>query len=957
MRVTVKERILLHLLESVHSTDAIEVSPRLTQSGLAEGVGIQLRHLAQFLRPLIRDGLVRERTAHVRGKRQRMKVYALTQPGRAVAVRLRDQAGTEAGRIRENHIVEEKSGRDALQGDESKTRLLAEVRQVEQAEILDMTHAERLPESGHVEHLSDAPRTATFVGRRQELADLTREDGGPQVFVIRGIAGIGKTALASRACDLVRGRRNLFWHRIRPWESGQTILARLGRFLEALDRPGLSSVLRRGEVGLAAEVLRQDLPDTHAFLVFDDAHEASRDALSVLRMLMEAAASAPGVKVLLLTRRALSLYDARDTVIRGVVRELELEGLDPIDAASLLEAGVDSARLAGLGRRLAGHPLLLELVRSHGSNLPGAVRDVHRFIDETIYRDLSEAERITMKGASLYRVPVPRESLLAIPGSSYEALLSLQERSLLRFTEGACYEVHDTIRDFFGVVLTPAESLTLGRLAVRELRALAYRMAAGGDPVSGIACLANASRLSVDVAERAEIFEGLGDADSRLGDVPAALIAYRQALRLIGAPAPQARLHRKMADVLQMRGETRSACTEVEEGFGALGGHDDVEAGWLSLVRARMSITSEDWARAHALAQAALETFRSFDDARGQAEALVELSVAETNSPEGQPAAARTQLDEALALAQSLGDPVLAGRVHVQFANLEAYRLGDPDHALRHLATVESQPRALVDVRSRQSLLLLRGWLNLDLRADFAAARASFEEALALSKKTHDRSAAASARFGAVVAVYHEGDVASARHGLEAVAKEFLEVGSEGPAVEAFVMAAELCLIMGDVPGYRAISAVLDAPELARGLQSRPVMAHALQGLDCLDAGDGAGAHAAFRAAISDAEREASPPEHPLIAYAHDLYFAALLALGEDQAAAVEEHRAIEACERFGLKGRLVARVQFKARLHGTLRQMVLSAARAVPRDRTGGHASVPANGHHDEANRFVRRA
>jgi len=50
----------------------------MTQDGLAAAAWVDLRHLAQYVRPLIRDGQVRERMAHVRGARQRRKVYDLT---------------------------------------------------------------------------------------------------------------------------------------------------------------------------------------------------------------------------------------------------------------------------------------------------------------------------------------------------------------------------------------------------------------------------------------------------------------------------------------------------------------------------------------------------------------------------------------------------------------------------------------------------------------------------------------------------------------------------------------------------------------------------------------------------------------------------------------------------------------------------------------------------------------
>lgn len=927
MRLTAKERVLLHLLESAQPADEVEVSTAVTQEGLARGTGIGLRHLIQFIRPLIRDGLVHERTAHVTGKRQRMKVYGLTSTGRTSAIRLRETVKTQVVRIRDGDAVREGSLHEALRGIGARTSLLETVRQVEETGILDLEAARRPPEPGFVEQLSDAPRVETFVGRREELATITCEDKGPRVFVIRGMAGIGKSTLAAKACELVRGRRNLFWHRIRPWESDSMLLASLGRFLDALDRPGLSSVLRRGEPRLGAEVLRQDLPDTHAFLVLDDAHEASSEALAVIRMLAEAVVSAPDVKVVVLTRRALPFYDVRDVVIKGLVREIELDRLEPEEAAALLTEEGDAAQFAGLGRRLGGHPLLIELVRNQRSDIPSAVRDVHRFLEEAIHRELSQAERAIMKAASLYRVPVPRATLLAIPGSSYQALVTLQERSLLRFVGGERYEIHDTIRDYFGNILTPEESQDFGTLAVAQLRELAARAFAAGELLSGIACLSNAIRLSQDSQQRAGIGESLGDAEARIGDLPAAMLAYRGAIRLVSSPGVVARLHRKIATALQVRGEIASASAEVDQAVRSLGNGNDVERGWLSLVRSRMSIASEQWSEGRECAEAAVSTFRSFEDIRGQTEALVELAIVETNSPMGHPDAARTCLKEALRLSHSIGDPDLIASVHVQYANLYAYRLGNTDRAMEHLGAIEALPGTLADVRSHQSLLMLKGWLNLDLRADFEGAHANFMDAFNLSTKTHDRITAALARYGAAVAVYHAGDCASARGEIEVIGLELLEFGCAGPAVEALWMAAEICLVLGDLEGYRAISSKLEAPVLARGLEIRPVLAHALEGLECLARGDRAGVRAAFLQAIRDAEQDVSPQERPLIPFAHDLYGAALHAMGEERASAEEDRLAIEFSRRFGLKGRLAARVKFLGGLRNSLRQLFASSA------------------------------
>ncbi len=924
MRLTAKERILLHLLEAAAPSEEVEVAPALTQEGLVHGTGIQLRHLAQFVRPLVQEGLVRQRTAHVTGRRQRMKVYDLTFAGRAMAIRLRERVKSQVVRIRDGGAVREESLDQALQAMGNRASLLEAVRQVQQAGVLDLEAARRPPESGYVEQLWDAPRIAAFVGRQAELAEVLREDWGPQVFVIRGVAGIGKSVFAARACELWRGRRNLFWHRIRPWESEQALLASLGRFLESLDRPGLASVLKRGQVDLAPEVLRQDLPDTNAVLIFDDVHEASSEALGFFRMLTESVALALDARVLILTRRALSFYDVRDVTLRGIVREIELRGLKSNEAAALLATGEDSAKLVGLGRRLAGHPLFLDLVRSHGYDVPAAVKDVERFIEEAIYRVLSDAEKMTMKVASLYQVPVPRGTLLAIPGSSYEALASLRDRSLVRFVGGDRYEVHDTIRDFFTGVLTPTEFREFGELVVGTLRELAAKDYGTGHFVTAMDYLSNALRLSRQPQERVEIQEGLGDVEERMGDLPASLVWYKAAIRGIRVSASGARLHRKLAGVLHGLGETTSATVEVHAATQVIAEADPAEGGWLELVQSRMSNASEDWPQARSHAEAALFTLRSCHDARGEVEALIELAIVHINSPSGNPDSADDCLEQALALSRPIADPSLTANIRVQCANLYAYRLGDADRAMDHLQAIEALPGALVDVRSRQSLLMLEGWLNLDLRADFERARANFGEALALSRKLRDPVTAALAKHGEAMARYHAGECLLAQGELDEAASELLGLGYAGLAAEAEYSATEVSLVVGDRAGFRRRLARVNEASHRHGFEVRPVLALILAGFERYLDGNQEGVHAALREAIRLAEQEASPQERPLISSAHDAYGLLLEAMGESQLAQEQERLAVEFSERFGLRGRLVARAVLIPRMRVALRTMTV---------------------------------
>src|SRR6266568_365880 len=101
VRLTAKERILIHLADYAKYADVVEVTPEMGQEGIAAAAGIYVQHVRQFLDPLLKEGLVRERTAHVKGHRRRLKVYDLTDSGRLSASRLREQVRGEPIRVRD----------------------------------------------------------------------------------------------------------------------------------------------------------------------------------------------------------------------------------------------------------------------------------------------------------------------------------------------------------------------------------------------------------------------------------------------------------------------------------------------------------------------------------------------------------------------------------------------------------------------------------------------------------------------------------------------------------------------------------------------------------------------------------------------------------------------------------------------------------------------------------------
>src|SRR3989304_3200383 len=101
IELTVKERILIHLIEYAKYVDELEVPSAITQEGIARETGIDVPNFTQYVRPLIQEGLIRERMAHVKGVRRRRKVYDLTGAGRMATLKVRAKLKSETVRVRD----------------------------------------------------------------------------------------------------------------------------------------------------------------------------------------------------------------------------------------------------------------------------------------------------------------------------------------------------------------------------------------------------------------------------------------------------------------------------------------------------------------------------------------------------------------------------------------------------------------------------------------------------------------------------------------------------------------------------------------------------------------------------------------------------------------------------------------------------------------------------------------
>ncbi len=206
----------------------------------------------------------------------------------------------------------------------------------------------------------------SFVGRRQEVADVRRMLQRRRLVSVTGIAGVGKTRVAIRAAQLMR---RAFTDGIEYVElSGHTDPASLEQVIA-------QALYVQGD--LTAHLSRRS-----QLLVLDTCEHLADACSGLVRSLLRAA---PGLHVLATSRQALRVPGGQAVIVRPLAvpgGESAPADVARVESVSLLLdriAAVDpgfelternAAAVAEVCRRLEGIPLAIELVAVHARQLP-----------------------------------------------------------------------------------------------------------------------------------------------------------------------------------------------------------------------------------------------------------------------------------------------------------------------------------------------------------------------------------------------------------------------------------------------------------------------------------------------------------------------------------------------------------------------------------------------------------
>ena len=460
----VQERILLHLLDYSDYKNSVEVPFSLSQMGIANAVAIARSNVPRAIAGLKDQGLLIERQAHVKGVSRKRKAYFLTDSGKNLA----EDTWNNLRSFPVRCILADGKIESSTLG-EINTILPFTMRSVDIIRYMDdncaldsRTLSADLIErdlSKHVEKqlvtaLGDLPRLRHFYGREKELDNMFNLlEARATTLLVPGIAGIGKTTMASKLIERFMHRRNLMYHRCQDWEGSRAFFESIGEWLANIGDSTFADYIATTPVpkpAEAANLLIDALEGTPSLIVIDDFHKVADATLhqTFQALALGLLGSEEKIGLVLFSRSFKPVVPSKDAEGRIASLVLPLDGLDSDSGRNLLSSfeNLEDEQWLYIHGISRGHPLVLELI-NRGASATAFHETLENYVTVEIFSKLSAEQKRVLSVLSIFREPVSIDAL-SEQKMDIDVLDSLVEQGLARQVDSEVYDVHDLIREF-----------------------------------------------------------------------------------------------------------------------------------------------------------------------------------------------------------------------------------------------------------------------------------------------------------------------------------------------------------------------------------------------------------------------------------------------------------------------------------------------------------------------------
>lgn len=696
---------------------------------------------------------------------------------------------------------------------------------------------------------------SSFVGRDEEMAEVTKLVAANRLVTLTGPAGIGKTRLALEvAATLLPRYRDGAW------------LAELGSLTEPAAVPrAVATVLSVQEVGCRelTDSLVAHLRERRLLLLLDTCEHVVGACAELTCALLRAC---PGLSILATSREPMGI------VGETVWRVAELRAPEPgetgpdvhayeavrlfVDRASTIQPRFSlspeaTPAVAEICRRLDGIPLAIELAAARVEVLSPA--EIARGLDD----------RFAFLTGGSRSAPLRHQTLLAAVEWSYE-LLSEPERALFRrlsvFAGGFTVEAAEAVcgqaevgQAFDLVVRLVVKSLAVADTSTSEARyrlldtIRAYgrqRLAETGEAAE---LQARHARWCVALAEQGES-ELTGPGQQRwLERLGAEHDNLRSALEWALGEG-QTELALRLAGALVL--------------FWRVGGHFSEGRRWLEqavassvdappALRAKglwgtglLALVVDDVDAAVPVVQESVSLYRQLGDARGTARALLALAECWRGDP-----AALPLLEEAVALARQAGDAWCLAHALALSASEHASR-DELDGARDLFEQCLAVAREGHDKQGLQAGLIGLGSVALR-QGDYRAAQALLDEALGAAEELGDDCGRAATLSHLAELAIGRGDYGRARKLLDEVVVLTRELGRPASVPHPLVLLGRVAQAQGDLREARRLFEAALGASRSSGARVGPALGALAE--VTVASGDGAAARVGFELARAEA--------------------------------------------------------------------------------------------------------
>ncbi len=427
---------------------------QVSQKGISQALNMAQSNVSRALKELEKNGVLETKNSHFKGQKRKMKAYRLSSSGCEQGKKIIDFIERESVLV---IIADAQKRMKILNVFREARKINPNVSYFHLIDILtnknstiDLTQLPDLlddrgatcssEESRKKHHLSDLVNTGEFIGRKSAIKKIISFliKGGFRCFRVYGMAGMGKSALASEIIRSMKSSHNIFYARFRKWYGLESLRKELIEFLDRSESDKLSETLRR------SESLKKIL------IVLDDLHNAPDGLEEMLKEILTVSSSCGHIVFLLLSRGKTKKMDYSTLKLGERVNKIVLNPLTQIECCQLA-----SLRIFGRADKLdekmgnmilkatGGIPLQVELLRKEEVLTGNIAARKEGSLGREVLAGLEKDTTKLLKTLSLCTVPVEED---IIPNGT-ELMEKLNSILLVDRTEGGLYIVHDHIAE------------------------------------------------------------------------------------------------------------------------------------------------------------------------------------------------------------------------------------------------------------------------------------------------------------------------------------------------------------------------------------------------------------------------------------------------------------------------------------------------------------------------------